>query len=188
MKPSHRNTHVALLNTVARLLRENPEALPESEFPLHCPSCSYDLTGLVNARCPECGTSFDRASLLTDQYGLHGIFVLPRRAKLAGLLRAFRRFGRTVLFPLALIAMFIPVLLTIFGRLGLDLTASMSTSTLELFLHVYLGIFAFVLLCYAFSVLLDWMLSSEVTIDRRKKRERIFERLRSLSAEDHKPS
>lgn len=27
---------------------------------LHCPCCGYDLTGLTESRCPECGTGFDR--------------------------------------------------------------------------------------------------------------------------------
>ena len=30
---------------------------------LRCPHCQYDLSGLSEARCPECGESFDPASL-----------------------------------------------------------------------------------------------------------------------------
>jgi hypothetical protein len=30
---------------------------------LHCPSCGYDLTGLPENRCPECGGLFDRNEL-----------------------------------------------------------------------------------------------------------------------------
>ncbi|OWY73259.1 hypothetical protein B7486_02625 [cyanobacterium TDX16] len=35
------------------------EKLPVPASPLHlCPSCDYNLTGLVSRRCPECGDSF----------------------------------------------------------------------------------------------------------------------------------
>lgn len=30
---------------------------------LHCPQCGYDLTGLPENRCPECGVPFDPAGL-----------------------------------------------------------------------------------------------------------------------------
>jgi hypothetical protein len=32
---------------------------------LVCPSCRYDLNGLANDRCPECGSEFTRAGLLS---------------------------------------------------------------------------------------------------------------------------
>lgn len=35
------------------------EKLPVPAKPLHlCPSCDYNLTGLISRRCPECGDSF----------------------------------------------------------------------------------------------------------------------------------
>jgi hypothetical protein len=38
------------------------QSLPDS-ISLICPSCGYDLRGISSERCPECGTSFDRASI-----------------------------------------------------------------------------------------------------------------------------
>lgn len=31
---------------------------------LHCSCCGYNLTGLVQERCPECGDGFDRAAMI----------------------------------------------------------------------------------------------------------------------------
>lgn len=39
-----------------------PDALPSFEG-LKCPACEYDLTGLSECRCPECGTSFNPVEL-----------------------------------------------------------------------------------------------------------------------------
>ena len=33
---------------------------------LYCPTCRYNLTGLIEQRCPECGKSFDRRALLRE--------------------------------------------------------------------------------------------------------------------------
>lgn len=41
---------------------------PEDEFPVFCPQCDYELRGLTDNRCPECGQPFDRGRLLVDQY------------------------------------------------------------------------------------------------------------------------
>jgi len=35
----------------------------ESGAVLHCPACGYNLTGLPNNICPECGEQFDRVEL-----------------------------------------------------------------------------------------------------------------------------
>ncbi len=37
---------------------------------LLCPRCDYNLTGLIEARCPECGTPFDRQAMLEQIDGL----------------------------------------------------------------------------------------------------------------------
>ncbi len=34
---------------------------------LHCPKCCYDLTGLSENRCPECGEAFDPGALMREQ-------------------------------------------------------------------------------------------------------------------------
>lgn len=36
---------------------------PEHCQHLHCPHCGYDLTGLTEYRCPECGRGFDENAL-----------------------------------------------------------------------------------------------------------------------------
>ncbi len=37
------------------------------EFTVRCPSCEYEMTGLHEARCPECGTSYTLDQLLGAQ-------------------------------------------------------------------------------------------------------------------------
>jgi hypothetical protein len=40
------------------------DAAPVSGEPVHCPLCEYDLRGLTEARCPECGFRFDWPDLI----------------------------------------------------------------------------------------------------------------------------
>src|SRR4051794_15887190 len=47
-----------------------PAAIPQTEE-LHCPLCDYDLRGLVDPRCPECGYVFDWAELRDPARRLH---------------------------------------------------------------------------------------------------------------------
>ena len=37
-----------------------------NEQTLHCPQCDYNLTGLTENRCPECGLGFDPEALAAD--------------------------------------------------------------------------------------------------------------------------
>ena len=40
----------------------------EAEYPVFCLRCGYELRGLPDSRCPECGQAFVRGRLLVDQY------------------------------------------------------------------------------------------------------------------------
>lgn len=48
--------------------RVDPAAFPEADFPVYCMRCGYELRGLAESRCPECGDPFDRGHLLLEQY------------------------------------------------------------------------------------------------------------------------
>lgn len=55
--------HVRLL----RLWIEHPHPRPPiPDVGLACPKCGYSLTGLVEERCPECGSAFSIASMIAD--------------------------------------------------------------------------------------------------------------------------
>lgn len=62
--------HKPLLGT--RVLPHDARAdcakLSEEEFPVICPKCDYQLRGLPDGKCPECGKPFERARLLVEQY------------------------------------------------------------------------------------------------------------------------
>lgn len=46
----------------------DPALFPEDEYPVHCTKCGYDLRGLPDGKCPECGTTFERGHLLVSTY------------------------------------------------------------------------------------------------------------------------
>ncbi len=55
--------------------RVDPAFFPEDEFPIFCLKCKYELRGLPDGRCPECGEPLDRSRQLVEccvlRYG-HG--------------------------------------------------------------------------------------------------------------------
>lgn len=46
----------------------DPALFPEDEFPVECLGCGYELRGLPDGRCPECGREFARGELLVSVY------------------------------------------------------------------------------------------------------------------------
>jgi hypothetical protein len=52
----------------SRAEQVNPTHFSEHEFPIFCPTCRYQLRGLPDGRCPECGEEFTRAKLLVEEY------------------------------------------------------------------------------------------------------------------------
>jgi len=56
---------------------------------VHCPHCGYNLTGLTEDRCPECGNEFDRTELEEQDRRIPYV--------------SRRNFWRMVIYPPALI-------------------------------------------------------------------------------------
>jgi hypothetical protein len=56
---------------IPRNARVDASLFSEEEFPVYCPKCKYQLRGLPDSRCPECGEPFERGRLLVLQY-VHG--------------------------------------------------------------------------------------------------------------------
>src|SRR5947207_2344425 len=46
-------------------------SLAPTEEAIHCPLCDYDLRGLIEPRCPECGYRFDWKDLRDPTRRLH---------------------------------------------------------------------------------------------------------------------
>lgn len=63
---------------------------PESDLPLPCPICGYDLRGAASERCPECGTGI-------DLHQLRGTASIPWQLEQTGRFRAFWRTAWRVL-------------------------------------------------------------------------------------------
>ena len=67
---------------------DEPPQTPTDEG-LRCPACEYNLTGLVDEVCPECGEAFNRAQLLARLKEATGPIPEWSRRYEVGLVRAF---------------------------------------------------------------------------------------------------
>lgn len=78
---------------------------PESSLTdegLRCPTCDYNLTGLVEDVCPECGEGFDRKQLLDELAGAPAPIPIWSRRREIGLVAAFVQTVLTIwLMPVA---------------------------------------------------------------------------------------
>ena len=72
----------------------DPAAFPEDDYPIYCLRCGYNLHGLPDGRCPECGDEFARGHLLVEQY------VRMRLPSSHGRRRTARRFWKTAIIVL----------------------------------------------------------------------------------------
>ncbi|HEX3355571.1 MAG TPA: hypothetical protein VHS31_01220 [Tepidisphaeraceae bacterium] len=103
----------------------------DNSIDLICPECGYDLRGLVNERCPECGTAFDRATAIRShipwaQRNDIGSFRAYWRTVWLATIH-IRRLSNEIARPIslrdaqrfrlitALLASLIPIVLTLFG-------------------------------------------------------------------------
>jgi hypothetical protein len=57
-----------IIQTPERESSNNAAGLSNSsDEEIYCPICNYNLTGILTGRCPECGSLFDRESLIASQ-------------------------------------------------------------------------------------------------------------------------
>ncbi len=74
---------------VTKTSDQSHSAPPTGDEGLRCPNCEYNLTGLVEETCPECGTPFDRRRLITKIHArLHSIPIWGERNS-RGWIRSF---------------------------------------------------------------------------------------------------
>lgn len=67
-----------------------PASGPFSMVPLVCPQCGYDLRGIPEFRCPECGFAYDRAAIegLAERASLIELAALHAVVRICGWLLA----------------------------------------------------------------------------------------------------
>ena len=53
---------------IPRDARVDPALFADAEFPIYCRACEYNLRGLPDGPCPECGTPFERGRELVASY------------------------------------------------------------------------------------------------------------------------
>lgn len=114
---------------------------------LYCPKCGYNLTGLTEERCPECGAGFDplelaRLQVLTTRRAKHAVF-------------------RAVLMPIAF-AFVAPFMATVFT----SWTTHFSPSWLVILL-VLLGVMA----AFALPVWHGTSIGKNVALSKRYRRD-----------------
>lgn len=73
-----------------------PAAPVDQKDPIHCPLCDYDLRGLTEPRCPECGYTFVWRELLDPTLRLHPYLFEHHPERNA---RAFWRTFKSSRFP-----------------------------------------------------------------------------------------
>ncbi|HNO77447.1 MAG TPA: hypothetical protein PKN33_05240 [Phycisphaerae bacterium] len=69
----------------------NESTQPINDEGLRCPRCEYNLTGLEESVCPECGCAFDRRQLLAEKAGAPAPIPIWGLRNEIGLLPAFAR-------------------------------------------------------------------------------------------------
>jgi hypothetical protein len=64
--PPHTDNNVGMSSTDSSSISPAPAAPAPAEPTLHCPICDYNLHGLPEPRCPECGFAFHWDDLLVE--------------------------------------------------------------------------------------------------------------------------
>jgi hypothetical protein len=111
-----------------------PRPIPE-EWGLRCVNCGYDLTGLVERRCPECGEPFDVIPTLRANERSTWAYILANRCSPISypLFLLLRRFGVPVPTLEWLLRSGDIVYYTVLAVMGLTLALLVLVQTFALF-------------------------------------------------------